>query len=231
MSDLLVIVPTRGRPQNAQAFYDSWIATTEDTDLLFVCDEDDPLLGTYQYRRPMMSKASLMTVPPKLRLCGALNKAAVEKANDYKYLAFMGDDHRCRTLHWDKIVREAVGDHQVAIVYGNDLLQGETMPTAVVMTSNIVSTLGYMAPPSLEHLCLDLCWLDWSNALDCRIYLDHVVIEHLHPANGKADMDAGYRLANSGEQVKRDADAYYSYRDDGGLARDVKKLKKLLSNV
>ena len=231
MSDLLVIVPTRGRPQNAQAFYDSWIANTDDTNLLFVTDEDDPLLGTYNYRKPMMSRASWMTVPPKLRLCGALNHAATYFAVDYKYLAFMGDDHRCRTLHWDKMVREAIGDRRVAVVYGNDLLQGEKMPTAVAMTSNIVSTLGYMAPQSLEHLCLDLCWLDWANALDCRIYLDNVVIEHLHPANGKADMDAGYRLANGHEQVNRDAKAYFAYKDSGGLARDVAKLKKLCSNV
>lgn len=227
MSDLLVLVPTRGRPQNAQAFYDAWVATTNDADLCFVIDEDDPLLGTYRYREPMMSRASIYLAPPKLRMVGALNHAALNFVVDYKYLAFMGDDHRCRTLYWDLSVREAMAGKPVAIAYGNDMLQGEKMPTAVIMTSNIVQTLGYMVPPTLEHLCADLVWLDWANALDCRIYLDHVVFEHMHPANGKAMTDNGYQLANSPAQVKRDADAYYAYKD-GDFQRDVEKLKALL---
>jgi hypothetical protein len=227
MSDLLVIVPTRGRPQNAQMFYDAWNVATLDTDLVFVCDEDDPLLGTYRYRMTMMPRASWFIAPPKLRMVGALNMAALNFAVDYKYLAFMGDDHRCRSLHWDKVVREAIGDRKIAIAYGNDLLQGEAMPTAVIMTSNIVSTLGYMVPPTLEHLCADLVWLDWANALDCRIYLDHVVFEHMHPANGKAITDTGYQLANSPAQVKRDADAYYEYKD-GDFKTDIEKLKPLV---
>lgn len=228
MSDLLVLVPTRGRPQNAQAFYDSWTVTTENADLLFVCDEDDPLLGTYKYRLPMMPRASLMTVPPKLRMCGALNFAANEVGFKYKYVGFMGDDHRCRTIGWDQIIRHEIGNRETVIVYGNDMLQGEKMPTAVIMTNNIVQTLGYMVPPTLEHLCADLVWLDWANALDCRIYLDHVIFEHMHPANGKAMTDNGYQLANSPAQVKRDADAYYAYKDDGDFERDVEKLRALI---
>lgn len=227
MSDLLVLVPTRGRPQNAYGFYVSWSALTEDADLCFVVDVDDPLLGTYQYRGPMMPKASFYFAPPKLRMCGALNHAALNFAVDYKYIGFMGDDHRCRTVGWDKVVREAVGDRNLAIVYGNDMLQGEAMPTAVIMTSNIVNALGYMAPPSMEHLCLDLVWKDWGEATGCLTYLDHVVFEHMHPANGKAEMDAGYRLANSPEQNKHDADAYYAYKD-GDFETDVKKLRALV---
>jgi hypothetical protein len=192
-----------------------------------VVDEDDLLLGTYQYRMRMMPKASLMLVPPKLRLCGALNTAALNFAVDYKYLGFMGDDHRCRTIGWDRMIRAAIEGKSVAIAYGNDMLQGEAMPTAVIMTSNIVSALGYMAPPTMEHLCLDLVWKDWGEAVGCLTYLDHVVIEHMHPANGKALTDSGYQLANSPAQVKRDADAYYTYRD-GNFKTDVEKLKALM---
>jgi hypothetical protein len=227
MSDLLVIVPTRGRPQNAQAFHDCWADTTDDADLLFVCDEDDPLLGTYEYRMRMMPRAGLMKVPPGLRMVGALNAAAVEMAFKYKYLGFMGDDHRCCTKQWDQTIRSAIGDRKVAVAYGNDLLQGEKIPTAVILTSNIVSELGYMAPPTMQHLCIDLVWKDWADALKCRIYLDYVVFEHMHPANGKADNDAGYQLANSSEQNKRDTDAYYMYKA-GDFKRDVAKLKKLM---
>ena len=229
MSDLLVIVPTRGRPQNIQAFYDSWVATTKDADLLFVVDEDDPLLGTYQYRMQWMPRAMLLQAAPGLRMVGALNAAAkiMLPEHSYRFVGFMGDVHRCRTRGWDQTIRIAIGDRQVAIAYGNDLLQGEKMPTAVVMTANIIGTLGYMAPSTMQHLCIDLVWKDWADALDCRIYLDDVVIEHMHPANGKAVTDTGYQLANSPSQVKRDSDAYYSYLE-GDFHTDVAKLKELL---
>lgn len=232
MSDLLVIVPTRGRPQNMQAFYDSWTATTHDADLLFVVDEDDPLLGTYKYRMRWMPRAKLLyAIPAGLRMVGALNKATQIMLSNpdhgFRYIGFMGDDHRCRTVGWDTAIRGAIGDRKVAVAYGNDLLQGEKMPTAVILTTNIVEHLGYMAPPAMQHLCVDLVWLEWAKALDCRVYLDHVVFEHMHPANGKAINDFGYQMANSVEQVKRDSDAYYAYMD-GDFHTDVAKLKELL---
>lgn len=226
-ADLLVIVPTRGRPQNAQAFYDAWSANTANADLLFVVDEDDPLLSTYKYRMQWMGGPGvrLAVCPAGLRLVGALNWAAVRSAPDYRYLGFMGDDHRCRSSKWDVALTNCLGP--VGISYGNDLLQGEAMPTAVIMTANIVEALGYMAPPAMQHLCVDLVWKDWADALNCRVYLESVIIEHMHPANGKAITDTGYQLANSPTQVKRDADAYYTYKD-GDFFDDVKKLQALL---
>lgn len=227
MPDLLMIVPTRNRPQNAMDLYRSWVDTTSaESTLLFVVDNDDPQLGSYKNQLRWMQGVQLLTVPPRLRMVGALNYVAIMFAVDYKYLGFMGDDHRPRTRNWDNRIRAAI-KHPVGIAYGNDLLQGEKMPTAVVMTANIVDKLGYMVPLSLQHLCADLVWKDWGESLGCLTYLDDVYIEHMHPANGKAEMDAGYKLVNSPEQNKHDADAYYAYKDDA-FHSDVAKLKELL---
>lgn len=227
MTDLLMIVPTRGRPQNARDLYQSWMDnTTGDADLLFVVDEDDPQLGTYRNQMSWMPRAQLQVVEPGLRMVGALNVAAREHADDYEAVGFMGDDHRPRTRQWNVRLCAAL-DIPVGIAYGNDLLQGEAMPTAVVMTSNIVQALGYMAPPSMKHLCIDLVWKRWGEQLGVLSYLDDVVIEHMHPANGKAMNDAGYQLANSSEQVKRDSEAYYEYMESD-FHDDVAKLRELL---
>jgi hypothetical protein len=59
-------------------------------------------------------------------------------------------------------------------------------------------------------------------------YLGDVVIEHLHPANGKAKLDQGYEECNSPEQVSSDSAAYYAYRDGGGLEADLDKLRALV---
>lgn len=231
MDDLLVIIPTRGRPDSVPAILRAWDETGATADLMFAIDEDDPHLEAYQaHSRSTDDEHVRWRTGPRLRLCGTLNSVARETAMQYPFLAFMGDDHRPRSASWDARFRECLSGG-TGIVYGNDLLMSERMPTAVAMTSDIIRTLGYMAPPALIHLCLDLCWLDWGRGMNCITYLHDVIIEHLHPAAGKASLDAGYEECNSPEQVSADADAYYAYRDAGGLDTDLTKLRALVQEA
>jgi hypothetical protein len=226
-TELLMIVPTRGRPQNARDLYTSWMATvTGNSQLLFVVDEDDPQLESYRTQMAWMLNAQLL-IGPRLRMVGSLNAAATSQGVQYKYVGFMGDDHRPRTLGWDTRFIEVLAKSPASIVYGNDLLQGEKMATAVAMTSDIIQTLGYMVPSSLVHLCADLVWCEWGKTLGTLTYLDNVVLEHMHPANGKALNDAGYREVNSGEMIKADSEAYYEYMESD-FHTDVAKLRELL---
>ncbi|MEU3990104.1 glycosyltransferase family A protein [Streptomyces platensis] len=229
--DLLVIIPTRGRPQAVSALVDAWNDTSATADLLFAVDTDDPELAGYKAHAAEYKgdERIRFTFGKRRRLCGTLNAQAVKAAKQYRFLAFMGDDHRPRpaAMPWDARIRECLSGGP-GIVYGNDLLMGERMPTAVAMTSDIVRTLGFMAPDCLVHLCLDLVWLDWGRGMGRITYLDDMVIEHLHPANGKAELDAGYEECNSEAQVSADSTAYYDYRDNGGLEADLAKLRKLI---
>lgn len=234
MDDLLVIIPTRGRPQAIPEIMAAWDDTGATADVLFCVDKDDPELAAYkQQAKALADDARVRFVYwARKRLVGTLNQAAMKNADSYRFLAFLGDDHRPRSADrsWDERFRECLGGGP-GIVYGNDLLQGERMATAVAMTSDIVTTLGYFAPPQLEHLCADLVWVDWGKGMQRITYLDDVVIEHLHPAAGKAPTDAGYEEVNSSEQVSKDASAYYAYRDEGGLAADLEKLRKLVADA
>ena len=225
-ADLLVIVPTRGRPHNAEALWQAWRDTSSGAaDLLFAVDDDDPMLRHYQDVIGRMPGV-LLHVGPRLRMVGTLNAVAVANASKYRFLGFLGDDHRPRSTGWDQRFCECLSGG-TGIVYGNDLLQGENMPTAVAMTSDIVTALGYMAPPSMVHLCADLCWLEWGKAIDRITYLPDVVIEHVHPALGKAPMDVGYEDANSPGRMSGDSAAYFTYMADR-FHDDVAKLKALL---
>lgn len=230
--DLLAIIPTRGRSHAIPEIMQAWGDTGATADVLFCVDKDDPKLPEYKQQAKAFADDSRfrMVVWARKRLCGTLNQAAVKNADSYRFLAFMGDDHRPRAADrpWDERFRECLSGGGPGLVYGNDLLQGENMPTAVAMTSDIVATLGYFAPPQLVHLCLDLCWLDWGRGLDRITYLPDVVIEHMHPAAGKAELDAGYEEVNSSEQVTADSEAYHDYRDNGGLQADLDKLRALL---
>jgi hypothetical protein len=230
VADLLVIVPSRGRPQNIARLALAWLSTaTGRSELLVAVDDDDPELPAY--------RTALNAYPwirrhigPRLRLCGTLNEVAVAEAPNHRALAFLGDDHIPRSPGFDPRLVAALDRLGTGIAYGNDLLQGEKMPTAVAMTSDIVQTLGYMAAPSMVHLCLDLVWLDWGRGIDRITYLNDVVIEHMHPANGKAVFDDRYAEVNSAEQIASDSAAYYAYRDGGHMDADLAKLRALIGS-
>jgi hypothetical protein len=171
-------------------------------DLLFATDDDQPEYPEYpgvQFR-----------VGPRLRMCGTLNAAAVEQAPNYKYIGFLGDDHRTRTPGWDDKVIEALESHNV--VYGNDLIWGEGLPTAVFLRSEIVQKLGYMAPPSLIHLYLDNFWLELGRATTIK-YLPDVIIEHLHPSVGKANWTPEYNEVNDQALYSADEKSFREYME------------------
>ena len=232
--DLLVIIPTRGRPHAIPEIMQAWDDTGATADVLFAVDKDDPELNAYKAQAKALADDERVRFVywARKRLCGTLNQAAVKNAGQYRFLAFLGDDHRPRpaTMPWDARIRECLSGGP-GIVYGNDLLQGEKMATAVAMTSDVVETLGYFSPPCLVHLCMDLVWVDWGRGMGRITYLDDMVIEHLHPAAGKAPVDAGYEEVNSSEMASADGAAYYDYRDNGGLAADLDKLRKLVTEA
>lgn len=232
VDDLLVIIPTRGRPQTIPEIMQAWDDTGATADVLFAVDTDDPELAAYKQHAADLKADSRVRFAfgKRRRLVGTLNAQAVKAAKQYRFLAFMGDDHRPRAagMPWDERIRICLSGGS-GIVYGNDLLQGDKMATAVAMTSDIVSTLGYMVPPALVHLCADLVWVDWGRGMGRITYLPDMVIEHLHPAAGKASVDAVYEDCNSPERVSGDAAAYYDYRDGGGLEADLEKLRTLIA--
>lgn len=201
MNELLVIVPSRGRPESVEPVAKDFFGNgTGKADLMFATDDDQPLYPAYE--------GVQFTVGPRLRMCGTLNAVAVENADKYKYIGFMGDDHRTRTFGWDEKVIAALENHNV--VYGNDLIWGEGLPTAVFMRSEVIQKLGYMAPPALIHLYLDNFWLKLGQATSIK-YLDDVVIEHLHPSVGKANWTPEYQEVNDSELYRHDEAAFNDY--------------------
>ena len=211
-SEMVVIVPTRMRPHSAKALQESFKATNANADLIFVLDDDDPTLQEYK-DLPI----DILTYPREgTGMAVPLNHAARELLgccpdDGYKYFAFMGDDHRPRTERWDTILTNNLANLGTGIVYGNDLLQGANLPTAVFMTRDIVEALNGMVPPNMRHLYLDDFWLHLGHSIKAIRYLDQVIIEHLHPVAGKAVMDAGYIEVSSTEISAHDHDAFNNY--------------------
>lgn len=189
---LCLLVPTRGRPLNAARLARGVADTASPgfTTLVFVLDHDDPDLDGYVRELDADTKIMITEPGDPQRMGPVLNWAAARRAADHDYIGFMGDDHLPRTPWWDRQLCTAIGD-RAGVAYGNDLFQGAAIPTAVVMSSVLVRILGYMSPPPLVHLWIDNFWRELGEATHLE-YLPDVIIEHIHPAAGKAEHDPGY---------------------------------------
>lgn len=199
---------------------------TADTVLLVVVDEDDPTLP--EYAAPAGTQVFFAYAPKGRGHVGAVNWGAARALEDFRPFAVakLDDDHRPRTRGFDSFMLGALRKLGTGIVYGNDLFQGPRLPTAPAMTADIVESLGYMGPPELTHLFVDNFWLDLGQRANCIKYLPEVVVEHVHPAAGKAEWTEGHLRANAAGQYERDHAAYRQYTAERFEA-DVAKVRAL----
>jgi hypothetical protein len=199
MTELTVVVPSRGRPsavkELAQAFIDTCVSKTQ---LVVAVDDDDPTLDEYIKVSQELESFELTIGLPN-RIGPILNEVVPVFAAVSDNVGFMGDDHRPRTIGWDAAYITALRDMGTGVVYGDDLLMGIQIPTQVAMTSNIVLATGHFVPDGMKHLWLDNAWKAIGEATSLR-YLPQVVVEHMHPLAGKGEWDESY-LANNTDAV------------------------------
>ena len=205
--DLAILVPSRDRPHNISALITSLEETDTKSDLIVILDDDEPQFDAYR----KLNCALLVIKKQGKGMAKPLNFAANLYKDKYCHFAFLGDDHRPRTKNWDALFIEALDALGTGLVYGNDLLQGENLPTAVAMTGDIVMELKGMVPPDMVHLYLDDFWLRLGRDLNAIKYLPEVILEHLHPIAGKAEWDEGYRAVNAQDVYDADREELKFY--------------------
>jgi hypothetical protein len=160
------------------------------TDVVFALDDDDPARDEAIAAVRATGFPGKFRTGPRKGLAAWTNDIACRAAESYGALASFGDDHMPRTPGWDVRLLNALSG--TGIGYGNDLLQGENLPTAPVISSNIVRALGWMCEPSLRHYYVDDVWKTLGVGAGCLVYLPDVVIEHCHPARTGRPQDATY---------------------------------------
>lgn len=221
---MAIIVPSRSRPENISRLANSLKETKTNANLFVVLDEDDSKLENYE----KLNCADIIVAPKGDRgITRPLNFAASNLKNKFLYFMFMGDDHVPRTENWDLIFEERLKQTKYGVAYGNDLLQGRNLATAVCMTQNIVSALNGMAPASIKHLYIDNFWMQLGKDLNSLHYFENVIIEHLHPSCGKADWDELYELVNSNKSYASDRQAYENYISSEDYQALLKKITKV----
>ena len=223
---MCVVVPSRGRPENAARLAQAFVDTQTEADLYFIIDNDDPKWNEYAKNENI----KCLPADNKTGGCAAsLNTGAVylldfTKFPLYDYFVFMGDDHLPRTQNWDQAFIQALSIN-TGIVYGNDLLQGENLPTAFGMSRDLVLELQGMTFPGCIHLFFDNFVKQLGIDLNYLKYLPDVIIEHLHPVAGKAEMDEGYARVNQPKWYEEDLLTLQKYLRSQEYADLVTKFK------
>jgi hypothetical protein len=224
--DLLVIVPSRGRPGNLARFLQATRATARAvTHVAVAVDDDDPELGAYQIAMAAhAAPGDTLDVGPRDGLIGWTNAIAVPQAGDYTALASFGDDHLPRTPGWDTALLRALEDiGGTGIAYPWDGVR-EDIPEAPVVSSDIVAALGWLLNPACAHYFGDDTLGAIGRGARCLRHCRAVWVEHLTPANGKAPGDATYR--DNSASIGADKAAYQSWRQEH-LAAAVAAVRSL----
>ena len=194
---MAIIIPTRERAPKIVKLHEQWFKVTNpyvSTDCIIVLDSDNE--STYE-RLPGFIYHVVYT-DGKRGVVTPLNNVATKIYNNYQYVGFWGDDHFPHTQDWNVMMYDTLHKNKpFSMVYGNDLLQGSRLCTEIIMDSNYISQLGYMAHPEFTHLFIDDVWMYMGKRKNNIHYLDNVIIEHLHYTNQKSEVDDLYLINNT----------------------------------
>jgi hypothetical protein len=216
----LVIIPTRGRPENAERAVKYLKEHSKVSDIVLGLDEDD------EHNYPRLDGV-MYEVGPREYMIATLNKIAMKYVDDYLFFTFLGDDNIVTTDGWDVAMSITLAKHGYGIAYGNDMLQEDKLPTSIMITTNIVKALGFMAPPQQKHLYADNFWQALGKGLGSYYYFPSVYWEHLHFYNKKAEKDIIYIEANSKERYEKDRKSFEKYMKKH-YVNDVLRVKEAL---
>jgi hypothetical protein len=218
MSDLLVLVPTRSRPHNVQKVVRAWWETGSfgTADLYFIVDADDGDFASYQQEITRLEGANMIILPEWKPLVPKLNRVAPEFIDQYRAIAFMGDDHLPRTPMWANhlVIGHSFGS-SARIIYGRDGLQDQKLPTWWSMDSRIIRALGKMVPSDVQHLYCDNAIKELGLRSGTLHYDERILVEHMHPFAGKGEMDSQYERVNRHAQYASDQALFTAWLAEG----------------
>lgn len=224
MRDLLVITPSRGRPQYAARLLQRWAATAMvRTDLIFGLDTDDPELPAYEKlfaSIPGLDARVFWETGPRQQLGPWTNDLARKFGSQYRAVASFGDDHVPRTQGWDARLLEAVEATGGGFAWPEGFAR-PGFPEAVAVGSRVVEALGWFCQPGLQHWYVDQVWWDLAVGARCGTYLGDVTVAHEH-------VPADQTGAESWELLAADRRAYARWLA-GPYEEDVAAVKGALT--
>lgn len=222
---IAIVLPVRNfgteRYKRLARCLDSYAEFTDGHSDVFVlhdddeCDIYDPILKKYPNVKNLCVKSGI-------NLMQKMNIHAMDIANEYKYMGFIGDDIVFRTK-WEEKFIEGLSAHKFSLVFANDLMytKGEHV-THPFITTNMVRAVGFFGCPAVGHHFFDNYWMDMIRRVGFQKFYASIIMEHFHPLMYKAEKDAGFKEIES--KLYENYDGYKAYIADKHFEADVQKV-------
>ena len=216
MTDLAILVPSRGRPASVARLAEACARTCRTNYVLhFGFDDDDPELDANR----AAAAGHHATTLGRMGLVAWTNHLASRyMPRPPAYFASLGDDHLPISDGWDEQLITAVEHMGGGFAYPNDQRRDD-IPEAVVVSSGVVRALGWMACPKLDHWYCDNVWADLGRGAGRLAYLPEVIVKHLNPVvispwtdPGDPLMDLDQTYEDAAQSWDKDLRAYQRWR-------------------
>lgn len=226
-----IVLPVRdggtGRSERLKRCIESWLGHSEGLSHAFIIvdsDEVEKYSFVDNYDPEFVTK---VVAPHGITLMQKINYWAIEIAEQYKYVAFIGDDIVFRD-RWEKEFIDFLSQHKYALAYANDLHQGGKLATHPCITSNMIKAVGFFGCPAVQHNCFDNYWMNIVHNLGEIKYFPSIIMDHMHPHAGKANHDnISHHINNLLYQDVSNFDKYMNENKES----DIKKILEYEDDV
>lgn len=221
MKPILIILPSKGRPEKIEGFYATWRETTQGlSELLVLLDEDDPELLKYKKHKDIIFDIE------RGKSFGDGCRRAFRKYPQYKYYYMVADDTRFRTKNWEKRFIDKIEENGgKGVCFGDDLIMGGKMGTSVFVSGNMFRAIGYILPKDLIHMFTDVFWNELGRQLGKFFYFPDIIAEHLHFSVGKSEVDSIYLSVDNKIVFNHDKKIFNDWKKNQ-MKKDIEKIKK-----
>jgi len=180
---MIVIVPTRSRPEQCARLIKSFEETTDTASLLFVIDGDDESYEGFDWHGHRCAELN-----PRGSLTQKLNNTVKNIIDDYDEIMWQGDDNEFITPHWDTRLLEAREEWGSGWLYPNNGRRSD-VPESWTVSSDVVEAVGWYANPVLGHYYIDNSVAEIGKRAGLIRWVPDVQIRHHHYS---VDPDAEY---------------------------------------
>jgi hypothetical protein len=224
-----LLCPTRNRVDMLRRMWVSACDTAnnpDDLELVLYVDKDDTETLTLN---PMQHRGTIKHIMEnKKEPYGNLHNICAANAS-HDILMGCADDVVFRTQGWDtKVLAEfdRIPD-KIGYIYPNDGHHGENLGTHGFFHKNWLDVLGYLVPPIFTVDYSDNYVMDVSKGIGRSIYIEDILVEHMHWTFGKSEFDSTSREAHIRRNRDNNAKIYKESQDR--IKEDIRILNNYVS--
>ena len=235
MFNISLLCPTLQRPLGLERVWVSALNTAnnpEEIELIIYAEsyDESTLSKATELQNKFGNQVRTIVASEKLPY-GNLHNICCKEARSDIFMCTT-DDLIFRTHDWDLRIKETFDkyDDKIMYVYPNDGHWGKQLGTHGFVHRRWYEALGYIHPPIFTADYYDNYLMDVCRALGRDMYVEEVLIEHMHWTFGKSDFDKTAQEVHQRRTSTDNSVIYGSQSTHDVQSQDIAKLQQAIDN-